>query len=136
MTQSGAEEPGGALRKAAQSFFPLETLSAPSCLLADTPLNRPPPFLLPSSLPTSVPPFSSTRISTPPPSRVVSSFALWASAPSISAAAGPCPALSASQALGAPPAPVSGRPPLCAQPGDLSAEPAGGSRPARRGSGY
>lgn len=56
MTQSGAEEPGGALRKAAQSFFPLETLSAPSCLLADTPLNRPPPFLLPSSLPTSVPP--------------------------------------------------------------------------------
>lgn len=45
MTQSGAEEPGGALRKAAQSFFPLETLSAPSCLLADTPLNRPPPFL-------------------------------------------------------------------------------------------
>lgn len=70
MTQSGAEEPGGAFRKAAQSFFPLEAPSTHSSLLPDTPLNRPPPFLLPSSLPTSVLPFSSTRISTPPPSRV------------------------------------------------------------------
>ena len=63
MTQGAS---GEALRKAALTFFPIVAPSAP-LLLPGTPLNSPPPSLLPSSLPTMVLPFSSPRVSSPPP---------------------------------------------------------------------
>ena len=61
MTQGAS---GEALRKAALTFFPIVAPSAP-LLLPGTPLNSPPPSLLPSSLPTMVLPFSSPRVSSP-----------------------------------------------------------------------
>lgn len=136
MTGVAAGSTRQGLGKTAQSFYPLEALSTHLPPLPPAiPLNSPPPSLLPSSPRSSPFPLPASPLCHPHPGSVSSSRALWASAPSITVRRGPYPALSASQAFGAPPAPVSGGPPLRAEPGNLSAEPAGGESPGPPGLG-
>lgn len=129
---------GGAFRKAVQSFFPLEAASTPlSPLLPGTPLS-PPPSLLPSLLPTSILPFSSPCVFAllppprPSPPTLFGRPLRQSLPPPAPAWPSPPPRLAERLRLRSRAALRIARSPAICQRSWLG----GGSRPARRGSGY